>query len=259
MTDDRLFDEGEGLFEVNPSKLQCYLDCPRLYRFRYIERRRERRAFAHTALGRSVHKALREFYARPGAERTLPFLLRELRRAWDGSGYRSQQQAEDALERAERMLATYHGTRDHAAVRPMALESKFRVSHPKERILVTGRVDRIDIRDDEYVIVDYKTGNFRQDSDSIDASLPLSLYAMAVGAQLGKHVGVIVLEHLASGRSAETRRDPDRLRGDWKSVVDIVEEMRAVSEHPPRTGPLCRWCDYLALCPDGQMEVNARS
>lgn len=257
MADDRLFDEGRRLFEINPSKLQCYLDCPRQYRFRYVERRRERRAFAHTALGRSVHKALREFYALVGAERTLERLLQLLRRAWDGSGYRSSAQAEEALDRAERMLVTFHGSRDHSRVRPLALESKFHVAHNPEGILVTGRVDRIDLEDDEYVIVDYKTGRFRQDAASLEASLPLSLYAMAVGAQLGRHVSRIALEHLATGVRAETRRDPDRLRGDWKAVVDIADEMRREAVFPPRPGPLCRWCDYLSVCPAGQAEVNS--
>lgn len=255
---DALFDEGEGMFEVNPSKLQCYLDCPRQYRFRYVDHRPERRAFAHTALGRSVHKALRDFYALGPAERTEETLLRLLRRAWDGSGYRSEGEAEQGFVRAEEMLRRFFRRGDHASVRPLALESKFRYSDPQARILVTGRVDRLDAADDGYVIVDYKTGTFRQDPGSIDGSLPLSLYAIAVGAQLPSTASRIVLEHLASGDRFETIRDRDRLERDWKELVDVVDEIRGEEEYPPTPGPLCRWCDYLSVCPAGQAEVARR-
>ena len=84
--EDRLFAEGDSLFELNPSKLQCYIDCPRQYRFRYVDKRTERRQFGPTALGRSVHKALRDFYGMPAEERTVEALLRGLRLAWDGTG-----------------------------------------------------------------------------------------------------------------------------------------------------------------------------
>lgn len=252
--EDRLFDEGESLFEVNPSRLQCYIDCPRQYRFRYVEKRPERRTFSHTALGRSVHKALRDFYALEPSDRTLQNLLAALRRAWDPSGYSSKLDEENAFMRADDMLRRFFGAEDHARVRPIALESKFHFAHPGAGILVTGRVDRLDASGDEYVIVDYKTGRFRE--GEIDDSLPLSLYAMAVSGRMGKSVTRIVLHHLASGERAETNRDADRLAADWKALTGLVGRMRGDTEFSPRPGPLCRWCDYLPLCPEGQEEAR---
>lgn len=255
---DALFDDGDELFEVNPSKLQCYLDCARQYRFRYVDHRPERRAFAHTALGRSVHRALRDFFALAPDDRTLDVLLRMLRGAWDASGYRSQTEADAGLERAEEMLRRYYERGDHSNVRPLALESKFRYADPAAKILVTGRVDRLDAADDGYVIVDYKTGTFRQDPGSIDGSLPLSLYAMAVSAQLPSTSSRIVLEHLASGDRFETLRERERLERDWEALVGVVDEMRGDDRYPPDPGPLCRWCDYLSVCPAGRAEVGRR-
>lgn len=256
MTLDRLFDEGEGLFELNPSKLQCYLDCPRQYRFRYVDKRPERRTFAPTALGRSVHKALRDFYGLEEAERTVENLLRALRRAWDPTGYRSPKEAEDAYARAEDMLRRYHAGIGPQSARVVALESKFSHAKSREGILVTGRVDRIDLDNGEYVIVDYKTGRFGEHDSTIDESLPLSLYVIAVSAVLGRNVERIAVEHLPTGRRAETRRDADRLAGDWKSVVDLADEMRSGTEFPPRPGSLCRWCDYISVCPEGRASIR---
>jgi RecB family exonuclease len=253
---DRLFDEGEGLFELNPSKLQCYLDCPRQYRFRYIDRRPERRTFGPTALGRSVHKALRDFYGLEPAQRTVENLLRALRRAWDPTGYRSAKEAEDAFERAEDMLRRYHAGTDPQRVRVVALESKFSHAKSREGILVTGRVDRIDIEDGEYVIVDYKTGRFGETDDTIDESLPLALYLIAAAAVLGREITRIAVEHLPTGRRRVTHRDAARLEGDWKELVVLADEMRRGTDFPPRPGSLCRWCDYLSACPEGRASIR---
>ena len=256
MTLDRLFDEGEGLFELNPSKVQCYLDCPRQYRFRYVEKRPERRTFAPTALGRSVHKALRDFYGMEPSQRTVDNLLRCLRRSWDPTGYRSAKDAEDAYARAEDMLKRYHAGTEPQGARVVALESKFAHAKAREGILVTGRVDRIDLDEGEYVIVDYKTGRFGAHDEMIDESLPLSLYAIAVSAVLGRDVSRIAVEHLPTGRRAETRRDATRLLGDWKALVDLADEMRTPGEFPPRPSSLCPWCDYLTVCPEGRASIR---
>jgi putative RecB family exonuclease len=253
---DRLFDEGERLFELNPSKLQCYLDCPRQYRFRYVDKRSERRAFGPTALGRSVHKALRDFYGQDREHRTIENLLRALRRAWDGAGYRSAKEAEDAFARAEDMLRRYHAGTDPQKVRVVALESKFSHARSSDGVLVTGRVDRIDIDNGDYVIVDYKTGRFGSDDIVLNESLPLSLYAIAVSATLGREVHRIAIEHLSSGRRAETRRASERLQQDWKKVTDLATEMRTGTDFPARPSSLCRWCDYLVACPEGRASIR---
>jgi putative RecB family exonuclease len=252
----RLFDDGEGLFEVNPSKLQCYLDCPRQYRFRYVDRRPERRTFGPTALGRSVHKALRDFYALGPDQRTLDNLLRCLRRAWDSTGFRGQKEVNDAFARAEDMLCAYFSGSAPENVRVVALESKFSHAKSSDGVLVTGRIDRLDIDDGEYVIVDYKTGRFGSTDETIEESLPLSLYAIAASAVLGREVARIAVEHLPTVRRAETRRDADRIAGDWKAIVDVVDEIRSDEEFAPRPGSLCRWCDYLTICPEGQRHVQ---
>jgi RecB family exonuclease len=253
---DTLFEDSGGLFELNPSKLQCYLDCPRQYRFRYVDRRPERRTFGPTALGRTVHKALRDFYALDGPDRTLDNLMRCLRRAWDPAGYRSQKESDDAFTRAEDMLRTYHQKTNTGKIRVVALESKFSHARSSDGILVTGRIDRLDLDDGEYVIIDYKTGRFGSEDDMIHDSLPLSLYAIAASAVFGREVTRIAVEHLPSGRRAETSRDAGRIAGDWKSIVDIVDEMRTADDFPAHTGSLCRWCDYLTACPEGQRHIH---
>jgi putative RecB family exonuclease len=150
------------------------------------------------------------------------------------------------------MLRTYLEGTDAARIRAVALESKFSHAKSAENILVTGRVDRLDLDAGEYVVVDYKTGQFGATAEAVESSLPLSLYAIATSAVMGRSVERIAVEHLPTGRRVETRRDAERLAGDWAAVVGIVDEMRSGTEFPPEVGPLCRWCDYLSACPEGR-------
>ena len=69
----------ERLFVCTPSKLGAYADCPRRYRYTYVDRPAPPKGppWAHNSLGASVHTALRNWYALP-AERRRPEALASL-------------------------------------------------------------------------------------------------------------------------------------------------------------------------------------
>jgi hypothetical protein len=82
------------------------------------------------------------------------------------------------------------------------------------------------------------------------------LYAIAVSATLGRDVHRIAIEHLSSGRRAETRRLPDRLVQDWTKITDHATNMKPGSEFPPKPAARCKWCDYLVACPEGRAAIR---
>ncbi|MEO8850682.1 MAG: PD-(D/E)XK nuclease family protein, partial [Allobranchiibius sp.] len=72
------------LFSASPSKLSTWLDCPRAYRMRYLDRPSPPgwSARAHTSVGLVVHTVLRDFWDLPEQHRT-PGGVRELvRTSW---------------------------------------------------------------------------------------------------------------------------------------------------------------------------------
>jgi RecB family exonuclease len=182
-----------------------------------------------------------------------------LRRSWDKAGYRSEKEAEDAYERAENMLRRYYAQNDPRRHRVVALESKFSEARSSDGLLITGRVDRIDIDEGQYVIVDYKTGRFGEDQFKLDESLPLTLYAIAVSWAMGRPVSRIAIEHLTSGRRAETWRDRERQASDWRKLTVVAKQMRDGSDFPAKPSSLCRWCDYLVACPEGRASLRVQN
>src|SRR5215831_7817389 len=143
----------ERLFTCTPSKLASYEDCPRRYRHAYLDRPAPQRAapWAHNSLGASVHTALRNWYGLPPNRRTPGALPTLLRATWVGEGYRDEEQERAAFQKALSWLEGYVASID-PKVEPVGVE---RVVGTKTAVLaLSGRVDRIDRRGDDLVIVD---------------------------------------------------------------------------------------------------------
>jgi putative RecB family exonuclease len=134
-------------------------------------------------------------------------------------------------------------------------------------LALSGRVDRIDRRGDELVIVDYKTGRTGLGADDARGSQALALYAMAAQRVFRRQCRRVELHHLPTGSVAaheHTEQSLDRhLSRAEATARDIVAAERAVADgadpdqaFPARPGALCAWCDYRRTCPAAEAPVR---
>jgi RecB family exonuclease len=251
----------ERLFVATPSKLGTYEDCPRRYRYAYVDRPAPPKGppWAHNSLGASVHTALRNWYGVPPDRRTSGALPTLLRATWVAEGYRDDEQERTAFRTALGWLEAYVAGLD-PMVDPVGVE---RVVAARTSVLaLSGRVDRVDRRADHLVIVDYKTGRYTPDSDDARGSSALALYAYASTRMFRRACHQVELHHLptgtvavhehtdaslerAVGRAEATARD---IRAAEKAVADGVDPDLAF---PVTPGSLCTWCDFRKSCPGG--------
>src|SRR5262245_48403391 len=89
-----LFQAPERLFVCTPSKLVAFEDCPRRYRYTYLDRPPPPKGapWAHNSLGASVHTALRAWFDLPRGRRRVEVLPTLLRATWVRDGYRDETQ-----------------------------------------------------------------------------------------------------------------------------------------------------------------------
>jgi RecB family exonuclease len=256
-----LFDPPTRLFICTPSKLTTYEDCPRRYRYAYVDRPAPQKGppWAHNSLGASVHTALRNWYALPADRRQpgeLPVLLRA---TWVSEGYRDEAQERATYRRALGWLEAYVAGLD-ADTEPVGVERV--VAARTQTLALSGRADRIDARGDELVIVDYKTGRGELTSDHARGSRALALYAYATERTFRRRCRRVELHHLPSGTVAEHEHTEAslarHLRRAEETAADVAAAERAVAggadpdeAFPTAPGPACAWCDFRRVCPAG--------
>jgi putative RecB family exonuclease len=255
----------ERLFVCTPSKLAAYTDCPRRYRYAYVDRPAPPKGppWAHNSLGASVHTALRNWYGRPVEQRHPDAAAALLKSTWVREGYRDDDQERAAYRQALQWLETYLGSVD-PSVEPLGVE---RVVAVKTSVLAfNGRADRIDARSGpdgaEAVIVDYKTGRTGLTSDDARGSQALALYAYAAQRVFRRACRRVELHHLPTGTVSafeHTAESLDRQVARAEATArDITAAQRSVDDgadpdeaFPTTPGTLCGWCDYRRICPAG--------
>lgn len=259
--------EVERLVRVTPARLGVWDDCPRRYRLTYLDRPPPPRGGPQAAntLGAVVHLALRAVFELPVAERTGPAAAALVDRYWSGEGFRDGRQAADYRALARDWVADYV-TEAVAGTEPdeepaVGLEQWVSVS--TGRVVAEGRVDRIDRRGDELVVVDYKTGRHTPTSADAAASPALALYAAATEHTLRRTCRQVELHHLPSGTVAGWRHDDASLAAHRRraeaSAAALAEATDALAagadpdaRFPARPAPRCAHCPLRRSCPEGR-------
>jgi len=251
----------ERLFVCTPSKLASYDDCPRKYRYSYVDRPAPAKgpAWAHNSVGASVHTALRNWWDLPAERQVRGSVGKLLRATWVREGYRDEQQERAVFGRALGWIESYLEGLE-PGYEPVAVE---RTVAAKTAVLaLSGRTDRIDRRGDELVIVDYKTGRSGLDSDDARGSQALALYAFATERTFRRTCHSVELHHLPTGTVAAHRHTPESVARQVSraeaTAGDIVAAEKAVAAGTPpdeafpvRPSPFCGWCDFKRVCPGG--------
>lgn len=252
----------QRLVTASPSKLLTWLDCPRRYRMAYLDRPRPqpRAQRAHTSVGVATHNALRDFWDLPPADRTPGAAGRLVHGAWVEAGFKDAEQSAHWRERTRVAVARYlHGMDPRVA--PLGVERT--VALKTGTLALTGRVDRLDERGEELVVVDYKTNRATPTDDDARTSLPLAIYALAAARMFRRACTRVELHHVPSGQVATHRHTEQSLARKLAEAESIARDLRAADQEfrdqgvestrfAPRPSPLCSWCDFRAHCREGQ-------
>ncbi|HEX3814900.1 MAG TPA: PD-(D/E)XK nuclease family protein [Mycobacteriales bacterium] len=250
------------LFSATPSKLASYDTCPRRYRMTYVDRPTLPRGgpWAHNSVGAAVHAALKRWWDLPASRRTPEAAGNEVEAGWSDEGFRDSEQSAEFRALARRWVEGYVGTLDPAD-EPLGVERN--VAATTERLAISGRADRIDERDGELVIVDYKTGRRPLSEDDARSSQALAFYVLGARRTLHRPCTRVELHHLPTGTvhgwthtEASLARQVTRAEATADDIIVATDTLQAGANpddvFPPRPGPMCSWCDVRRHCPDGQ-------
>ena len=250
---------------LSPSGAGTFEQCPRRWRFRYVERLPDPPGEA-ALVGSFAHRVLELLMQKPAAERTPAAAKLIARDEWaDVEGDNDYQALGHDDERSRRFrwkawqaIEGLWTLEDPTTVDVRATEQD--VEAVLGGVPFRGIVDRLEDEGDGLVVTDYKSGKApgpRYRRGRLDQVL---LYAAAVKEDtgempvrarllyLGQHpVGIDVTQPELDGVI-------EKLSGTWKAINTACD----IDEFEPRTGPLCGWCPYADRCPEGTAEIANR-
>lgn len=255
------------LFACTPSRLTSWVDCPRRYRLTYLDRPRPQAgpAWAHNSFGAGLHNALAGWWRLPRSNRTVDAAADLLDAGWSAEGFRDSAQSGAWLERGRALVRRYV-----AALAPdrEPLGVERTVAARTQRLALSGRIDRLDDRNGELVVVDYKTGRRPLTVDDTRGSIALALYAVAAAATMRRACVRVELHHLPTGEVHAFEHTEESLQRQVRRAEQIADEAVAATTafaadagadmFAPRPGAQCGWCDMRAHCPEGAATVPAQ-
>jgi RecB family exonuclease len=238
------------LFGCTPSRLTAWLDCPRRYRFTYLDRPSPVKGpgWAHNSVGAAAHLALARFWDLPLPRRTPDGARALLHEAWSADGFADAAQADRWKGYTGDMVAAYVEDVDPEH-EPRGVERT--VAFKTGSLAVSGRIDRVDERGDELVVVDYKTGRTVLTQDDARGSLALALYVLGARRTFRAACSSVELHHLPSGTVHRWEHTEQSLERQVGRAEAIAQEIATAQDFPERPSSLCGWCDFVRVCPAG--------
>src|SRR5581483_4747865 len=150
-------------YTLSVTHLNTYLECPRLFYYRYLLRVPQRRS-KHLSLGTAVHGALHDWFNDLNADKSqsIEYALERFR-YYLGHEILTDSERQECLALGEQDIRNYLEHYQGTFVTPVLLEYNFRTHRVQlDGIRLTGLIDKIEIVDPQNKIVnvvDYKTGN----------------------------------------------------------------------------------------------------
>jgi hypothetical protein len=220
------------LFSCTPSRLTTWLDCPRRYRFTYVDRPSPAKGpgWAHNSVGAAAHLALARWWDLPLSRRTPDSARALLHEAWSPDGFSDDRQADRWKGWTGDMVARYVEDVD-AAHEPRGIERT--VAFKTGSLAVSGRIDRVDERGEALVVVDYKTGRSVLSEDDARGSLALALYVHGARRTFRTGCTAVELHHLPTGtvhRWEHTEESLQRHVGRAEAIAAEVGAAAAVDD-----------------------------
>lgn len=242
-------------YRLSATRLQTYRRCAQAYYWRYEKRLPGPAGFGGTALGSTLHRCLAQFHGDWDALEPQPS-FDWLAHCWQTAAIAlNHEQQHEGWQ----ILETYYREQIQPQVqwqKPLAVEGRIQATLVLEGIefVVSGRYDRLDLRDDGLHLVDYKSAKRLEPPKAEQIDVQLGLYQLALEQRYGQ-LRSLSLVHLRSGQSycypcTESQREEV-----LEQIATLAQQIRSDQQWQPQVGDQCRSCGYQRYCP----AVNAEA
>lgn len=244
------------------SKLATFENCPRAYKFAYIEKPEvEEFETADAFMGSRVHETLQHLYEDLKYEKlnSLDNLLAYYDELWKENWSDEVKVIKEGLtpehykKVGARCIRDYY-QRYEPFDQGRTIAAELRVEIEVEGYKLKGIIDRLTISPDGlYEIHDYKASQRLPLQEALDTDRQLALYQLGVQQRWRdvKRVN-LVWHYLAFDKELRSERTEGQLEELKRSVLSLIRQIERAEElddFPTRRG-YCGWCGYQEICPE---------
>jgi putative RecB family exonuclease len=250
------------------SRVTTFEQCPRRYRYRYVDGVREAFQSIEAFMGQQVHAAIEWLFVERGEGRarrvdeTVQYYIACFDQAQAMARgslrvIRQGAEVEQYRRSGAEMIADFHRTRFAAdPLETVGLERHFVLDLPSGQRF-QGFIDRL-ARDTSGTVhlIDYKTGGRPptrfggKDGDQLEA------YAVAMFAETEADELVLTLEYLRNGTTQSRRIGRSDATETARRLGARIDMAATANVFPPSPGTLCDWCGFNDLCEAYRRRVN---
>jgi putative RecB family exonuclease len=248
------------------SRIETFEQCPRKYKFRYIDNLRMDTEGIEAFVGKRVHETLERLYRdlKYTKLNSLEELLAFYETEWEKTWHSDVRIAREGFTPGHffalgrQCIADYY-KRYHPfdKGRTLGLEEKieFKLIEGERSYSLVGYIDRLTwIPETEtYEIHDYKTGSSVLTQEDADQDRQLALYQLGIMQRWPDAKNFRLVWHfLAADKEVTSTRTATDLQSLEKEVLQIIHQIEKetqVGRWDVRTSALCGWCEYKPLCP----------
>ncbi len=257
------------------SKVSCFENCPRKYKFQYIEREEQDiQETIEVFMGKRVHETLEKLYKDKKFKKLVSkaTLLKFYKDNWE------KEISPEVLVVKEGLTAD-----NYKKMGAKFIEDYYNKYKPFDQLTILGletddrmtlpdgsqwhvRIDKFACDDKgNYFVCDYKTNSSMKDQEEADSDRQLAMYSIWVKDKFKDAKSVKLVWHmLAFDKEVVSERTPEQLEKLQEEVVDLIKRIEKATKEddfPTRVNALCDYCGFKSKCPSfkHQLELEKKA
>ncbi|HMA83666.1 MAG TPA: PD-(D/E)XK nuclease family protein [Candidatus Thermoplasmatota archaeon] len=243
------------------SRLKCFQQCPRKYKFKYIDKMRtKQRETVELFFGKRVHETLWKLYRDVwnqryiGLDELLEFLSDRWMRHWNDSIriVKSGYDAVDYLSWAETCINEYYQRyKPFNHERTLGLEKRIIVPlNDSYHYRLCGYIDRVAKTDDGwYHIHEYKTSSYLPNREELKYNWQALLYAFLLKRRYSYIRKIkIVWHYLKFNKEFWMMHSDEEINAVNEEITLVIDTINRTSQYLPHRSRLCGWYEFEKVC-----------
>jgi DNA helicase-2/ATP-dependent DNA helicase PcrA len=237
------------------SKIKLYLECPLKYYFLY-ELKLKEKPKAYKSFGKSIHLTLSKFYSLPKYP-SFDKLLEIYKDNWIKEGYEDSCKEEKDFQRGKELLKKYYYRNIFNYEKAFQVEKGVKFNIDEFEIL--GFIDRIDKINEDFELIEYKTGQYDLLYNSIDLIdeyevLQMSIYYLAFENEFKKPPKYLSIYYLSLDNDSKKRvlLKNEHIQYSLEKILFVGKNIKNKNFFKKENN-YCKFCDFRKECQEWKM------